>query len=105
MEPIKVYRGRTTTLQVSLSYDVSNDTISSQIRQGRNSQSTLIVEWEVKFKTDGTDGELIFTIDDVASAGIADTSGYMDIKRLTDNEPVSVFDEPFPVVFKEVITV
>lgn len=105
MEPIKVYRGRTTTLQVSLSYDVSNDIITSQIRQGRNSQSTLIVEWEVKFKTDGTDGELIFTIDDAASVGIADTSGYMDIKRLTDNEPVSVFDEPFPVVFKEVITV
>lgn len=105
MEPIKVWRGRTTTLQVSLSYDVSSDIIKSQIRQGRNPQSTLITEWNVSYKTDGTDGELIFTIDDAVSTGIADNYGYMDIMRITDNEPVSVFDDPFPVVFKDVVTI
>lgn len=104
MTQVNIYRGRTTVLPVSLSYDVSNDVITSEIRVARNPTAGLIATWTVDYKTDGTDGELILTLDDVITAQITETLGYMDIKRITAGEPVPVFDDPIQVVFKDSVT-
>lgn len=104
MNEVTVWKGRTNVLEVSLSYDVSNDTITSEIRQGRSLDTMLIAAWQVTYKTDGTDGNLILTLDDSVTTTIEDTIGYMDIKRVSGSEPYSVLDAPLTVIFKDVIT-
>lgn len=105
MNQLTVYRDRTAIVPVSLGMDVSNDTITSQIRVGKNFESDLIAEWTVAFLTDGTDGELILTLDDSITATITNDLGYMDLKRITGGEPVPVFDKPLEVLFKNSVTV
>lgn len=101
---IIVHKGRTVTVPVQLSYDVSNDTITSEIRTGRSTSTPLIAAWTVTNKTDGTDGAIILTLDDSETVNIGHKIGYMDLKRVTGGEPVNVFDTPIPVRFKDVVT-
>lgn len=104
-KPIIVHKGRTTVVQLSLGYDASNDTFTSQIRVDKDKDSDLIAAWAVSFATDGVDGELLLTLDDSVSEAIEKSVGYMDVKRVTGSEPVSVFDDPLEVHFKSPITV
>jgi len=84
--------------------DVSGDTITSEIRSEPDIEAPLIATWEVSFKTDGTDGELILIIDDLESGQIKANSGYMDLKRIVDGEPLAVFDTPLEVSFRGSVT-
>lgn len=104
MHQIIVHKGRTVVLPVSLGFDVSGDTITSEIRVDEDFESDLIASWNVSFATDGTDGELILTLDDSVTSEIDKSKGYMDLKRLTGGEPVAVFNDPLEVLFKNVIT-
>lgn len=104
MNQITVRKDRTNIIEVQLSYDVSESIITSQIRRGRTPATPLIATWDVRFKTDGTDGALIFTLDDSVTAYIEDTMGYMDILRMSGGEPITVLEYPLVVVFQEVIT-
>lgn len=104
MNQLIVYKDRTAIVPVSLGMDVSNDTITSQIRVGKDFESDLIAEWVVTFLTDGTDGELLLTLDDSVTAAITHDTGYMDMKRVTGGEPVPVFDKPLEVLFKNSVT-
>lgn len=101
---IVVQKGRTTVLRIDLGYDVSQDTFESEIRVEKNRTSELIASWDVSFETDGTDGKLVLTLDDLITAQITKSVGYMDIKRVTSGEPLSVFDDPLEVVIRETIT-
>lgn len=105
MKQIKIYKGRTIRLPVSLGYDVSNDTFASEIRVDKNRESELIATWDVSFETDGTDGEMILTLDDSVTSEITKSVGYMDIKRITGGEPVKVFDDALEVIFEDTVTV
>jgi hypothetical protein len=104
MQALNVHKGRTEVVPVSLGYDVSGDTITSEIRVGQSSSSDLIATWVVSFATDGTDGELILTLDDSVTSAIEESQGFMDIKRVTGGEPVNVFDEPLTVLFVGTVT-
>lgn len=104
-KPIIVHKGRTTTLEVGLGFDVSEDEFTSQIRVDKDRTSELIATWTVTFLTDGTDGELILTLDNLITGVIAKAKGYMDIKRITGGEPVNVFDKPLEVIFVDTVTV
>jgi len=101
---ITVPKGRTKTVKVSLGRDVSTSEFSSDIREDRNKESGLIASWVIGFETDGTDGELIFTLDDLVTAEVDVTSGYMDIKEVKDGEPTNANYEPLEVQFVNVIT-
>ena len=103
-KPIVVVKGRTNRVTMGLGFDVSADTLTSQIRAEEASDSFLIATWAITFATDGTDGELVLTLDDSVTALIKHTNGFMDIKRVTAGEPVPVFREVIPVVFRESIT-
>jgi len=105
MKQVTVHKGRTVILPVSLGMDVSQDIITSQIREDKRRTSQLIATWSVSFDTDGTDGELILTLDNTVTAAITNVIGYMDLKRVTDGEPVNIFDDPLEVVFKDTVTV
>lgn len=100
-DKIIVYKGRTNIVQVSLGFDASGDVITSEIR---TPSGTLIATWTVAFDGDGTDGELVLTLDNSATTGILYTSGLMDLKRMLGTEPVSVFDEALEVEFRNVVT-
>lgn len=99
-----VHKNRTNSIQVHLGYDVSDDTITSEIRTEPNVNSTLIATWDVGFLTDGTDGKLVLSLDDEVTAAITVNSGYMDLKRMLGGEPISVFDQPLEVSFRGVVT-
>ena len=99
---IVVHKGRTNVITVSLGIDVSGDTLTSEIR---TTDGVLIATWTVVFDGDGTDGELILTLDNSVTSGIAYTTGVMDIKRVSNGEPVPVFDQWLEVEFREVATV
>lgn len=99
-----VHKGRTNIVPVSLGMDVSGDTITSEIRAKPVATSELIASWTVSFETDGSDGEIILTLDDSDTVDITYSRGYMDLKRVTAGEPVPVFDKPLHVEFKDVVT-
>lgn len=98
---IVVYKGRTNIVTVSLGFDVSRDIITSEIR---TASGTLIATWGVVFDGDGTDGELILTLDNSVTSPITYTTGLMDLKRMSSGEPLSVFDAPLEVEFREIVT-
>src|SRR5688572_2486460 len=102
--PLKVRKGRTETVSVRIGGDISGDVFTSQIRATPEQSSALIATWDVSFLTDGTDGELVLTLDDLITGQITATSGYMDIKRMTGGEPVAVFDDPLEVFFQGTVT-
>ena len=101
---IIVHKNRTNIITVGLGYDVSADTITSEIRAQPEVDSPLLATWDVTFATDGEDGELVLTLDDTITAQISATSGFMDIKRVTGSEPVPVFDKPLEVIFRGTVT-
>lgn len=98
---IVVYKGRTCVIRVSLGIDVSADTITSEIRTAGNA---LIATWGVAFDGDGTDGELILTLDNSVTSTIEYSSGLMDLKRVSGGEPLPVFRYPVEVEFRETVT-
>lgn len=99
-----VYKNRTNVVPVNLGYDVSADTITSEIRVGKNKESTLIATWSVDFLTDGTDGKLILTLDDSDLDTITQKYGYMDLKRVSGGEPLPVFKHVLKVLFEDTVT-
>lgn len=101
-EAIVVHKGRTNIITVSLGIDVSGDTLTSEIR---TESGVLIAAWDVEFDGDGTDGELILTLDDSITIDVTHTSGLMDIKRVSAGEPFSVFDQSIEVEFRETVTI
>lgn len=104
MNQIFVYKGRTSKISVGLGYDVSTDTLESEIRVDKDRESELIATWSITFLTDGIDGELIFTLDDSVTDDVDKSQGFMDLKRITGGEPVNVWDEPIEVLFREPVT-
>lgn len=101
-DTLVVYKNRTNIVPVSLGIDVSDDTITSEIRSAND---VLIATWSVTFASDGTDGELIFTLDNSAVSSITHQTGLMDIKRVSGGEPLPVFERPIEVEFRNAITV
>lgn len=102
-QPIVVYKGRTTIVGVSLGFDVSADTIVSEIREEKDQDADLIATWTVSFATDGKDGELILKINDESNS-LVKSVGYMDMKRISSGEELPVFAEPIEVSFQSTIT-
>lgn len=96
-----VYKDRTNIVTVSLGIDVSDDTITSEIR---TESGVLIATWTVVFDGDGTDGELILTMDNTVAGAVAYPSGLMDLKRVSTGEPYPVFEKSLEVEFRETIT-
>lgn len=101
---LKVFKNRTNRVPVELGFDVSADTIESEIRVGKSSESELIATWTVDFLTDGTDGKLVLTLDDSLLAGELPDVAYMDMKRISGGEPIGVFTDPIRVKFRDTVT-
>ena len=99
-----VHKGRTNIVRIDLGIDVSADIITSEIRSEPNVESPLLATWDVDFDTDGVDGKLVLTLDDLITSQIKANSGYMDLKRITGGEPVPVFDQPLEVTFRGTVT-
>lgn len=105
MKQIVVHKGRTNKLLVAVGFDVSNDVLTSEIRAEKDQESELIATWSVAFVDDGVDGELVLTLDNSVVSAVTKSKGYMDIKRVTGGEPVSLFDDILEVLFKDTVTV
>ena len=101
---VVVHKGRTNTVRVLMGIDVSGDTLTSEIRSEPDVNSALLATWAVTFATDGTDGELIMVLDDLQTSQIEVNTGYMDIKRVANGEPLPVFDKPLEVSFRGTVT-
>lgn len=97
---IVVQKGRKAVVFVSLGDDVSKETITSEIRSDRDPFSPLIAMWDVSYKTDGKDGEVVLTLDESITTSISDTVGYMGIKRIKGGKPRPAFAEPLEVQFQ-----
>lgn len=103
-KPLIIHKNRTNIVQLSLGMDVSSDTFTSDIKAVVSPTATPLVSFTIAFATDGTDGELVLRIDDSALANVTAKFGYMDLKRLSNGEPLSVFLEPLKVEFQGVVT-
>jgi hypothetical protein len=104
MDQIVVHRGRTVVVPVSVSYDLSGSTITSDIRKTRKASSDLIASWDVSFVTNGFDGDFLLTLLHDVTETIVDEIGYMDIKRVIDGTPTNIIDTPIQVMFVDAIT-
>lgn len=97
---------RKNVLTVELPYSVSGDEITSQIRKGPSSTSSLIASWSPQISDDGR--TIILTLSHETCSTepvISAKSGWMDIKRVHEGEPLSVFEDSLSVVFKSPVTV
>ena len=99
-----VHKGRVNTIGVSLGYNASADIYTSEIRRDPDFLSPLIAIWTVAWKTNGSDGELILTLDDLITKQIEVDSGYMDLKRVSAGNAFPVFDRPLEVIFRGTVT-
>lgn len=104
-KPVVVDLGRTNIITISVGYDLSDSVVTSQIREEEDRASPIIAEWAVTFKTNGVDGELVLTMDNLVSTAITKQEGYMDLKRVVNGEPFSIFAKPILVKFQKVVTV
>lgn len=102
-EPLEIYKNRTNIIPVNLGVDVSGDTFASEIREDRDSTSTLIASATITFATDGIDGNILVTFDDSSLSSVTTKYGYMDIKRTSNGEPLQAIT-PVKVVFKDPVT-
>jgi hypothetical protein len=100
-----VHRDRTNVVTLGLGIPVDGDTITSQIRRAPGEEGAPLAEWTVAFTTDGADGEITLTLPHTAVADITDNYAWMDLKRVSGGEPLSVFLEPLRVKFQGVVTV
>lgn len=101
--PIKVRRGRTERVTVYLPYSVAGDEVTSEMRAGLHRGAKLIATWDVV--VDEEDGRKIYlTLDDSDTSGIVETTGYMDLKRVTGGEPVQILENPLLVLISDPIT-
>jgi hypothetical protein len=101
---IIVHKNRTNILALDMGMDVSGQTITSEIRSEADVGSPLLATWIVTFATDGKDGQLVLRIDDNETSQIKANSGYMDLKRIVNGEPMAVFDSPLEVTFRGSVT-
>ena len=102
-EPLEIYKNRTNIIPVNLGVDVSGDTFASEIREERDSTSTLIASATISFDTDGVDGKILLTFDNSSLSAVLVKYGYMDVKRTSNGEPLQA-TTPVKVVFKESVT-
>jgi hypothetical protein len=102
-EPLEIYKNRTNIVKISLGVDISADTFVSEIRAEKSMEATLIASFTPSFLTDGTDGELVLTVDNSALTAVTVKYGYMDIKRVSNGEPLQAI-APVKVVFKDAVT-
>lgn len=104
---IIVHKGRTVILPVNLGIDLSAlpaSHITSEIRSEPELAAPLLATWDVAYETDGSDGVLILTLDDVITGQIVAKSGFMDLKRVVGGEPFAVFAQPIEVSFLGSVT-
>lgn len=100
-EAVIVHKGRVNVIPVSLGFDVSGDTITSDIK---TATGVVIASWVVTFDSTGEDGEIILTMDDSISGPITYDRGVMDLKRVSGGQPYAVFDAPLDVEFRDTVT-
>jgi len=98
---VTMFDNRTNTLLVAVGYDVSGDTLTSEVREAKSYESDIIAEWDVQFVTDGADGELVLTC---TLAEVGKTVGWMDLKRVSGGEATQVWDSPIEVLIKDPVT-
>lgn len=101
---IVVKKGRTNVVLVSVPYNISEESFSSEIRSAPSPTSPLIATWEVTFENDGNDGKLRLCLDDTVTGLITESQGYMDIKRVSNGEPLPLFNGFILVTFEKVVT-
>lgn len=99
---IEVHRGCTEVIELNLGHPLGDDTYTSQIRVGQNPTSELIATWTVEVRN-ANNGILSLKLDDSVTAAIEQSYGWMDVKRVSNGEPLFECD-PIPVVFKNVVT-
>jgi hypothetical protein len=99
-----VHKGRTNKVIIKMGMDVSADVFTSEIRAEPFVDSAFIAAWTVSFLNDGTDGQLVLVLDDSITSQIRANSGYMDLKRVSNGEPIPVFDRPLDVAFRGSVT-
>ena len=99
-----VHRNRTNRVPLGLGYSVAGDTITSQIRTEPGAVGAPLATWTVTFVTDGSDGEIVLTLLSSQVSAITQNYGYMDLKRVSGGQPLSVVLEPLRVHFQGVVT-
>jgi hypothetical protein len=100
---IVVHKARTNAVQVNIGVDITGDTITSQVRTQPDLASPLIMTWVVEVVVAAV-GELVLRVDNTVTAEITANSGYMDLKRMSDGEPIAVFKDPIEVEFQGSVT-
>jgi hypothetical protein len=91
MESVEVVRGRTITLPVTLTTDLTDyENIRSQIRVERDPESEEIAAWNVATVPEVSVYDLVLRLDNAITTGITQTMGYMDIVGDLDGEPTTL---------------
>lgn len=98
-----VHRNRYNVITVDLGYDVTGETLESEIRSEPSVDAPLVVAWDLTVN-DAATGKLTLVIDTTAAAQIKAASGFMDIKRVSGVEAIPAWDEPLEVTFRGAVT-
>lgn len=99
---IVVDKNRTNKYTVDLGMDITGDTITAEIKTGPDQDSALIATFTVVVD-DAATGQLTISLDNSVT-DISVDSGYMDFKRMSGGEPLSVIDKPIEVRFQGTVT-
>ncbi len=105
MQKIKIERGKTVEIPILLSFNISEDIFTCEIRTGESPLSGLVAVLEMSFETDGTDGKLLAILYDYITTGIPYDNGYMMLRKMNGPSPIDVFDKALEVEIVDSILV
>lgn len=104
LDRITVHKHRATVISFGFGIDLSQDTLTSQIRDSKNSTGNDLGFWDIQPLTDGTDGRYVFTFSPEKATLVTVDKGYMDVKRVSGGQPLTLMNRILTVEFKDVIT-
>lgn len=103
MNKLVVYKNRTNIITVRLGYDITGDTLTSQIREQPDQDAAFIAEWDVDV-VDAALGEITMTLTPTDLVGVTQVRGFTDIKRVSSGQSLPVFTDAIQVEFRGTVT-
>ena len=97
MATLIVERTKTVVVPISIGFNAAGQVFTADLRATTSPTSELLATWTVTLATDGKDGELIATLPNTVTAGLALGTAYMRLKRTTPGPTTEIFGEPVKV--------
>lgn len=102
-EAVIVHKHRVNELTINLGFNITGDTITSEIRSQPSQDGPLVATWTVTI-INATTGEIKLAMNAAVSGGINVETGWMDLKWVHSGSAKAIFESPLEVSIRDTVT-